>query len=435
MKFSESDKLREKAHQLIPGGCHTYAKGDDQYPAQSPGFITRGLGCHVWDADGNEFIEYGMGLRSVTLGHAYRPVIEAAANQMKLGNNYTRPAAIEVEYAEELVSTIPCADMVKFAKDGSTVTTAAIKLARAFTGRELVALCKDHPFFSYNDWFIGTTAMNAGIPESAVRDSLGFGYNDLTSITELFDRYPGQVAAVILEVEREQPPLDGFLDKLKSLCAARGAVLIFDEMITGFRWEVGGAQEVYGVLPDLATFGKGIANGFALSVLAGRRDIMELGGIRHDGDRVFLLSTTHGAENHAIAAAQATLEIYRSEDVIGHLRRQGLRLAREINQVSKAHGLLDFVQVLGHPSNLIFATRDPDGNPSQIYRTLMLQELIRSGIIAPSLVVSYSHSDEDIDKTVCAFDDAMQIYKKALDVGAQKFVIGPSVKPVFRARN
>ncbi|MDH5262945.1 MAG: glutamate-1-semialdehyde 2,1-aminomutase, partial [Gammaproteobacteria bacterium] len=386
MKFSESDKVREKAHQLIPGGCHTYAKGDDQFPQLSPGFIARGLGCHVWDVDGNEFIEYGMGLRSVTLGHAFQPVVNAAARQMQLGNNYTRPAAIEVSYAEELVAVIPCADMVKFAKDGSTVTTAAIKLARAYTGRNMVALCKDHPFFSYNDWFIGTTPMRGGIPESAVRNSLGFGYNDIASITELFDRYPGQIAAVILEPERDQPPVNGFLEKLKTLSAERGAVLIFDEMITGFRWAIGGGQQVHGVLPDLATYGKAIANGFALSALAGRRDIMELGGIRHDGERVFLLSTTHGAENHALAAAQATLEIYRSEDVVGHLHRQGMRLTNEINEVSKARGTLDFVQVMGHPSNLFFTTRDNEGMPSQTFRTLMLQELIRNGVIAPSLV-------------------------------------------------
>jgi glutamate-1-semialdehyde 2,1-aminomutase len=376
-----------------------------------------------------------MGLRSVTLGHAFQPVVDAAVKQLQLGNNYTRPAAIEVEYARELVSEIPCADMVKFSKDGSTVTTAAIKLARAHTGRELVALCKDHPFFSYNDWFIGTTPMRAGIPESAVRDSLGFSYNDLTSIADLFDRYPDQIAAVILEPERDQPPVDGFLDKLKKLCTERGAVLIFDEMITGFRWSIGGGQQVHGVLPDLATFGKAIANGFALSVLAGRRDIMELGGIRHDGERVFLLSTTHGAENHAVAAALATLEFYRSEDVIGHLRRQGVRLTNEINDAASAHGILDFVQVLGHPSNLVFTTRDPDGKPSQIYRTLMLQELIRNGIIAPSLVVSYSHSDEDIDKTVEAFNNAMRVYKNALESGAEKFVVGPAVKPVYRSRN
>lgn len=435
MKFDKSIALREKAHALIPGGCHTYAKGDDQFPEQAPGFIARGKGCHVWDVDGNEFIEYGMGLRAVTLGHAYPEVVEAAARQMALGNNYTRPAALEVEYAEALAAEIPSAEMVKFAKDGSTVTTAAIKLARAHTGREYVALCKDHPFFSYNDWFIGTTPMRAGIPDSAVTASLGFSYNDIDSVKALFAAHPGEIAAVILEPERDKPPVDGFLDKLRDLCTAEGTVLVFDEMITGFRWALGGGQAIHGVTPDLSTFGKAIANGFALSALVGRRDIMELGGIRHDGERVFLLSTTHGAENHAIAAATATLKVYKSEDVIGHLHRQGRRLLDEINSEARSFGIHEHTFVLGHPCNLVFATRDPDGNPSQIYRTLMLQELIRNGVIAPSLVVSYSHSDEDIDRTVAAFRSAFEVYARALEDGAERFVVGPSVRPVYRARN
>jgi glutamate-1-semialdehyde 2,1-aminomutase len=435
MKFELSRALSARAHSVIPGGCHTYAKGDDQYPELSPGFIARGKGCRVWDVDGNEFIEYGMGLRSVTLGHAYPAVVAAAARQMELGNNFTRPAAIEVEYAEALAEVIPCAEMVKFAKDGSTVTTAAIKLARAYTGRELVALCNDHPFFSYNDWFIGTTPMRAGVPDSAVSASLGFGYNDIASLEKLFQEHPGKIAAVILEPERDQPPENNFLQELRELCTREGAILVFDETITGFRWAIGGGQEVHGVLPDLATFGKAIANGFALSALVGRRDIMELGGIRHDGERVFLLSSTHGAENHAIAAAKATLDIYQSENVLGHLRRQGARLVREIGEVAVAHGVNDQVQVVGHPANLVFVTRDAAGQPSQLYRTLMLQELIRNGVLAPSLVVSYSHGEEDIDNTVRAFDAAMGVYRQALEDGAEKFVVGPSIKPVYRARN
>ena len=147
---------------MIPGGAHTYAKGDDQYPELAPGFIARGRGCHVWDVDGNEFIEYNMGLRAVTLGHAYPEVIEAAAEAMKHGTNFTRPSPLEVECAEELLGIIEGADMVKFTKDGSTATTAAITLARAITGRDKVALCIDHPFFSYNGWFIGMTPVDAG---------------------------------------------------------------------------------------------------------------------------------------------------------------------------------------------------------------------------------------------------------------------------------
>jgi glutamate-1-semialdehyde 2,1-aminomutase len=206
-------------------------------------------------------------------------------------------------------------------------------------------------------------------------------------------------------------------------------------MITGFRWAIGGGQEVHGVMPDLATFGKAIANGFALSVLAGRREIMELGGLQHPGERVFLLSTTHGAENHALAAAMATLSIYQDEDVIGHLYRQGQRLLNEINQVSDRMGLSDKLFVVGHPSNLVFVTRDEDGEPSQAFRTLVLQELIKEGIIAPSLVVSYSHSDEDIDKTVIAFEKSMHVYAMALNDGVHKYLQGRPVKPVFRSHN
>ena len=435
MKFDESRRLAAKAHQLIPGGCHTYAKGDDQYPELAPSFISHGAGCHVWDVDGNEFIEYGMGLRAVTLGHAYEPVVEAAYEQMKLGNNFTRPAAIEVRYAEALADAIPGADMVKFAKDGSTVTTAAVKLARAYTGRELVAFCKDHPFFSYNDWFIGTTAINAGIPEQAVKLSLGFHYNDIDSLRKLFDEHPGKIAAVIMEAERESPPEDDFLAKVREICTEQGTVLIFDEMITGFRWAIGGAQEYHGVLPDLSTFGKALANGFALSALAGRREIMDLGGIHHEGERVFLLSTTHGAENHALAAAEATLHEYQARDVVAVLDRQGTKLKAGLDRVIAAHGLDQHIEVFGRPCNLAYVTRGPDGKPSQEYRTLFLQELLKNGIIAPSLVISYSHSDADVNATITAFDRSLAVYKQALEGDLEDYLVGKSIKTVYRSRN
>src|SRR5579862_4829203 len=180
--FDKSSKLRERAHARIPGGAHTYAKGDDQYPVLAPGFIVRGEGCHVWDVDGNEFIEYGMGLRAVTLGHAFAPVVEAAHRQMLLGSNFSRPAKLEVDLAEAFLALIDGADMVKFAKNGSDVTTAAVKLARAYTGRDLVAICGDQPFFSTDDWFIGTTEINAGIPQAIREMSLKFRYNDLASL-------------------------------------------------------------------------------------------------------------------------------------------------------------------------------------------------------------------------------------------------------------
>ncbi len=435
MKFTKGKALQDRAHELIPGGCHTYAKGDDQYPEEAPAFIVRGEGCRVWDPDGNEFIEYGMGLRAVTLGHAYAPVVDAAQKEMRNGSNFTRPSPIEIDYAEALLSVIPGADQAKFSKDGSTVTTAAIKLARAYTGRESVAICSDHPFFSYNDWFIGTTAMTGGIPPWSTSRSLGFHYNDPDSLESLFRENPDDIACVILEPERDRPPEDGFLQKVRDMCTRYSAVLIFDEMITGFRWAMGGAQSIYGVTPDLSTFGKAIANGFALSALVGKQEIMDLGGIRHDHERVFLLSTTHGAETHALAAGLATIEAYQSNDVIGHLHRYGKQLQDGINAVAAELGILDYFSVTGRPCCLAFGTRDADKEASQAFRTLLLQELIRHGIIAPSLVISYSHSAADIEKTIEAFAKALAVYRQALESKVEQYLVGPPVRPVYRKFN
>jgi glutamate-1-semialdehyde 2,1-aminomutase len=431
----ECDKLQLSSHRLIPGGCHTYAKGDDQFPASAPAFIERGRGCHVWDVDGNEFIEYGIGLRAVTLGHAYPPVLDAVRRQLELGTNFTRPSPIEVECAEAVLGLIEGAEQIKFTKDGSTANTAAVKLARAYTGRDLVAFCGDHPFFSYDDWFIGKTPMNAGIPRSVSDLSLTFRYNDLESVRRLFDEHPGQIACLILEPARDVDPSDGFLHKILDLCHRNGAVFILDEHITGFRWHPGGAQKYYDIVPDLSTFGKAMANGFALSALAGKRDLMDLGGIHHDKERVFLLSTTHGAETHALAAAIATIQVYEDEPVIEHLYRQGARLARGFRQASAGHGLSEYVNAFGKECNLAYFTRDPDGKPSQAFRTLFIQELIKRGVLAPSLVVSYSHSDEDIDRTIDAIDGALGIYKQAVENGADHYLVGPPSNVVFRKYN
>lgn len=435
MNFAKSKTLQDRAHALIPGGAHAYAKGDDQYPLLAPGFIVRGQGCHVWDADGNEFIEYGMGLRATTLGHGYRPVIEAAYKQMLLGTNFTRPHPIELECAETLARLVPSAEMVKFAKNGSDVTTAAVKLARAFTGRDMVAVCADHPFFSVNDWFIGTTAVNAGIPEACSRLTLKFLYNNLDSLVSLFQQHLNQIACVILEAETATPPADGFLPGLQRLCQENGTILILDEMITGFRWHLGGAQTCYSIRPDLSAFGKALANGFSVSALVGRRDLMERGGLFHDRERVFLLSTTHGAETHSLAAAIATMRIYEQENVIGHLYRQGARLRRGIETTVASLKLERHFAVLGKEPNLVYATRDENGAASQAFRTLFLQETIKRHLLMPSLVVSFSHTDADIDRTIEGISEALYVYKQALDQGIEKYLVGRSVKPVYRKFN
>lgn len=431
-RFDTGRELSVRAHEIIPGGAHTYAKGDDQYPELAPHFIARGKGSHVWDLDGNEFIEYGMGLRAVTLGHAYEPVIEAAARQMQFGANFVRPAPIEVECAERFLELVPTAEMVKFGKHGSDALDGAVRLARAHTGRDYIAICSDHPFFSVSDWFIGTTPMAGGIPKWVRSHAVGFHYNDLASLDALFDQYPEQIACVILEAARLDEPAPGFLHGLKDLCQRRGALLVFDEMITGFRWHNSGAQHVYGVVPDLSSFGKAIANGFSLSALAGRREIMELGGYDHDRERVFLLSTTHGAETHSLAAGIATMTTYRDEDVVGYLHRQGRKLREGIDAAARDACVQDQVKCLGRDCNVLFTTKDAQGKPSQELRALFLQEMIRRGVLAPSFVVSYSHTDADIEHTIEAAAEALHIYRKALEGDVHDYLIGRPLKPVFR---
>jgi len=430
--FDNGKALSRRAHELIPGGCHTYAKGDDQFPQLAPAFIERGNDCRVWDLDGNEYIEYGMGIRAVTLGHGFAPVVEAAARQMQLGTNFVRPAPLEVACAERFLELVPTADMVKFSKDGSDALDGAVRLARAYTGRDYVAICGDHPFFSTSDWFIGSTAMPAGVPQWTRSHTLKFGYNDRGSVEQLFERFPDQIACVILEAARLEEPQDGFLPWLKDVSHRYGALFVLDEMITGFRWHVSGAQHVYGIQPDLSTFGKALANGFALSALAGRREIMRLGGIDHDQERVFLLSTTHGAETHALAAGIATMEVYRNQGVVEHLYRQGERLRAGVTAAAQSAGVAQQVECVGRPCCLLFTARDQEGRLSQPFRTLFLQEMIRRGVLAPSFVVSFAHTDRDIDLTIEAAAAALRVYRKALEDGVERYLVGQPVKPVFR---
>lgn len=431
--LSRSRLANERLHALIPGGAHTYAKGDDQYPEHLAPVISHGRGAHVWDIDGNRYVEYGSGLRSVSLGHAHPRVNEAVRRELDRGSNFVRPSIVELEAAERFLATVPTAEMVKFAKNGSDVTTAAVRLARAVTGRPRVAICGDHPFFSVDDWFIATTPMSAGIPATAAELTVAFPYGDLAATEEVLTRYRDEVACLILEPAGHTEPPPGYLEGLRALADRHGCVLIFDEMITGLRWSPAGAQGLYGVVPDLSTFGKALGNGFAVAALAGRRDLMERGGLRDSRDRVFLLSTTHGAETHSLAAAMAVQAIYVQEGVTAQLHALGERLARGVRDVAAAMGVGDHVVVRGRASNLVFATLDQNGQPSQPYRTLFLRQLLAGGVLAPSFVVSSALSEADIDQTVEVVSQACAVYRKALDAAdPTPWLRGRPVKPVFR---
>ena len=431
--FEKSNAANKRLHDVIPGGAHTYAKGDDQFPEQMAPVIERGDGAHVWDVDGNEYIEYGSGLRAVSLGHRHPKVLEAVRRELDRGSNFVRPSIVELDAAERFLATVPTAEMVKFAKNGSDATSAAVKLARAVTGRRLVAICADHAFFSIDDWFITRTPMAAGIPAEIGALTVGFPYGDLAATEELFRQHDGEIACLILEAATQHDPPAGYLEGLRDLTHRYGALLIFDEMITGFRFSAAGAQGLYGVTPDLSTFGKALGNGFAVSALAGKREYMERGGLRDSHERVFLLSTTHGAESHALAAAIAVTEVYAEEDIAARLHERGERLARGVREVAAAAGVQEHVVVRGRASNLVFATLDQDRQPSQIYRTLFLRELITGGVIGPSFVVSSALTDADIDRTVEVVAKACTVYRQALDAqDVNAFLGGRPVRPVFR---
>ncbi|MFD6859229.1 glutamate-1-semialdehyde 2,1-aminomutase [Rhodococcus sp. NPDC060090] len=431
--FTRSNALQARLHDLVPGGAHTYARSADQYPESMAPIIDHGSGARVWDADGNSFVEYGMGLRAVTLGHGYGPVVDAVCAEIARGTSFTRPSVLEAAAAEEFLTLVPGADMVKFAKNGSDATTAAVRLARAVTGREHVAVC-EQPFFSVDDWFIGTTPMRAGIPNCTVERTVRFRFNNVASLEDALTTHP--IACVLLEAATAtQEPEPGFLEQVRRLCDRHGALLVFDEMITGFRWSEHGAQGLYGVRPDLSCWGKAMGNGFPIAALAGRREIMELGGLRTDADRVFLLSTTHGPESGSLAAFRAVVHAYATEGPITKMERAGRTLADAINAAATELGVDEFVEVVGRPSCLLFVTRDAQHRPSQEFRTLFLQELLMRGVLAQSFVVSAAHTDDDLAVTIEATRGAMRIYRQALDAGSvDGHLRGRPVAPALRAR-
>ena len=433
-KFTASQEHTSAVRDLIPGGAHTYAKGEDQYPEGMAPVIERGAGCQVWDLDGNEFVEYGSGLRSTILGHGFEPVIRAVQRQVADGVNFVRPHRLEREAAERMIDLIPSAEMVKFGVNGSDATTAAVRLARAYTGRAMVAVCRQHPFFSTDDWFIVTTLMPAGIPAAVRPLTVQFSYNDLASLESLFDARPGQIAAVVLEAETAEPPAAGFFAGLRKLCDRNGALLVLDEIITGFRWHARGAQFVYSIEPDLCIFGKGMANGFPLSALAGRREVMRLGGFVDDADRVFLLSQTAGAQPWALAALLAVIDTYEREPIVDQLHGIGAELRAGVAEVVAAAGLSEYFQLRGRDCNLVYVARDGEGRPSQEFRTLVLQEFLEHGILAPSFVVNIAHDPKAILHTVNAVAELMPVYRRALDDGVATVLRGRPVRPAIRPR-
>ncbi|MBI3953640.1 MAG: aminotransferase class III-fold pyridoxal phosphate-dependent enzyme [Chloroflexi bacterium] len=423
--LKRSQELKAEAERLIPSCSQTFSKGPTQFvQGVAPVFLARGQGSHVWDVDGNEYVDYPMALGPIILGHNYPAVTAAVIRQVQEGTAFSLPHPLEVELARLLVELIPCAQMVRFGKNGSDATSGAVRVARAYTGRDIIACCGYH---GWQDWYIGTTTRSKGVPKAVQALTVPFQYNDSASLERIFAQHPGQVAAVIMEPVGVVEPEPGFLQAVQQLARREGALLIFDEIITGFRLALGGAQEYYGVVPDLACVGKAMANGLPIAAVVGRREVMEL------FDEVFF-SFTFGGEAISLAASLATINEMRQKNVIGALWAMGGRLKDGYNALAAELGVGRYTECIGLAPRTVVTFKDETGAESLLLKSLFQQECLKRGVLfSGNHNVCYSHSDADIQHTLGAYRAAMEVLAEAIKAGdAAQRLEGEPVQPVFR---
>jgi len=424
-RLDHSLALYEKARMLIPAATQTLSKGVTQYvQGVAPIYLARAKGSHVWDVDGNQYIDYPMALGPIILGHGYPAVDQAVKRQLEDGVAFSLPHPLEVEVAERLTAMIPGAEMVRFGKNGSDATAGAVRLARAYTGRDLIVCCGYH---GWQDWYIGSTTFHRGVP-APVRDLVKtFDYNDIDSLARRFAEHPGQIAAVIMEPIGVVEPMDGFLAAVRDLCHRHGALLIFDEVITGFRLARGGAQEYFGVAADITCVGKAMANGYPLSAVVGPRAIM------NTFEEVFF-SFTFGGEAVSLAAANATLKEIAEKDVIAHLWEMGRQLNDGFKVLTKEFGVDRFMRTIGLAPRTVISFFDDGGRESLLVKSLFQQECLKRGVLfSGGQMICYSHSAADIEQTLRVYRSAMEIVGAAIRHGnVREKLQGEPVKSVFR---
>jgi len=425
--FTKSNKLLAKAERSIPLGSQTFSKSKIAYPqGVSPLFVTRGQGCYLWDVDGNKYLDFVSGLLSVSLGYCDDDVDAAVKKQIDLGVTFSLPHELEVIVAEQLIDLIPCAEMVRFGKNGSDATSAAIRLARAYTNREHIAVCGYH---GWQDWYIGSTTRDLGVPNGVKALTHKFNYNDIKSLEKIFHQQSTKVAAVILEPMNTVYPKDNFLQRVKQLCEQNQSVLIFDETITGFRYSNGGAQQFFGVTPDLATFGKGMGNGYPISAVVGKKEIMNL------MEDIFF-SGTFAGETLSLAATHATLNKIINQDVVKHLNLIGSYLIERLNQIVDKKDICNWVKVYGHPSWSFCTFLDTTSYSALELKSLFLQEMNKRGILlGGGHNLNFSHTIEDIDYLLNAYDQVFDILKVTIENNDFDDVFnGKLLEPVFKVR-
>lgn len=406
ISYKNSEEMLERALKSIPLGTQTFSKSKTQYPfGVSPFYIQRAKGSKVWDIDGNEYIDFISALGSISLGYNDEDVLNAVKDQLEQGTIFSLPHPIEVLVAEKMIELIPGAEMVRFGKNGSDATAGAVRVARGYTKRDYVAVCGYH---GWQDWYIGSTPRNLGVPKATQDLTLKFEYNSVESLDKLFKQYPEKIACVIMEPMNFEHPKDDFLNKVKELAHKNGALLIFDETVTGFRYSLGGAQELFNVIPDLSTFGKGMANGYPISAVVGRADIMKL------MEDVFF-SFTFGGEALSLAASLVTMTKIQNEPVIEKIQKSGQKLLDGITKIIDDNDLNDIFHIGGQPTWTILGMKDTEKYCSWTIKTLYLQEMFKRGILTlGSHETTYAHSDEDIDKLLKAYSEVMPILKDAI---------------------
>ncbi|SEJ87985.1 glutamate-1-semialdehyde 2,1-aminomutase [Propionispira arboris] len=422
--LDKSNQIWSEASNIILSGCQLYSKGPETHiQGVSPIYIEKGKAAHVWDPDGNEYIDYDMGLGPILLGYQYQAVDDAVIAQLKRGMGFSLVAPIEVEYAKLCVENIPCAEKVRFLKTGSSATEGAVRIARAYTGKKHIIRGEYH---GWHEWTTAAESVRQGGIIDDVRQYVHiFDYNDFDELEKLFKTYAREVAAVIIEPVILDEPEKDFLNKVQELCHINGALLIFDEVVDGFRFSIGGAQKYFEVTPDLATFGKAAANGMPLSIIAGKREIMDT------VDKQIFISTTFGGECLSLAAGVAVMNELKNKDVTERIWNLGRKIKSETNKIAQHIGVN--IELKGYPCRMGFEYKDSNGKKDWLYNSIFMQECVKRGVLLGwSIFPCYSHTDKDIDFTLNVFEDAMKVYKKALQSGnPASFMEGEPLKIVL----
>ena len=426
-RYKQSNECLTRAEKSIPLGSQTFSKSKVCYPqGASPFFIQKGAGANVWDIDGNKYIDFVNGLLSVSLGYCDTDVDQAVFQQMQQGVTFSLPHKLEMEVAELLIDLIPCAEMVRFGKNGSDATSAAIRLARAYTGKEHIAVCGYH---GWQDWYIGSTTRNLGVPSAVRTLTHTFKYNDLDSLQKIITDNPQKLAAVILEPMNLYYPDKNFLKAVQLLCKNEGILLIFDETITGFRFSIGGAQKLFGVTPDLATFGKGMSNGYPLSAVVGKKKVMKM------MEDIFFSGTFSG-ETLSLAATKAVLTKLKTHNVIEHLHTIGKQLIDGLNDIIISLDSPKWLSLTGHPTWSFLLIHDSIHYDSLTLKSLFLQEMLKNGIlINGSHNLSFSHTKEDIETLLNTYKIVLPFIAQVIEKKNLEDVLeGSIIKPVFKVR-